>query len=72
MIEQNNPSVRLLDTLRTYTRMDTDEINNSIKERARVLQWLTDKKINTVDEVGKTIISYYEDPEALMKKIKAK
>jgi archaeal flagellar protein FlaI len=72
VIEQNNPSVRLLDALRTYTRMDTDEINASIKERARVLEWLAENKINTVDEVGKTIISYYEDPEALMKKIKKK
>ena len=72
VIEQNNPSVRLLDALRTYTRMDTDQINDSIKERTQVLEWLAEKKINSVDEVGKTIISYYEDPEALMKKIKAK
>jgi flagellar protein FlaI len=72
VIEQNNPSVRLLDTLRTYTRMDDDEIKGSIKERARVLEWMAEKKINTVDEVGKTIVSYYEDPDALMKKIKAK
>lgn len=70
IIEENNPSVRLLDTLRTYTRMDDEEIKASIKERAKVLHWLAQRKVNTVDEVGKTIISYYEDPEALMKKVK--
>jgi hypothetical protein len=62
--------VRLLDTLRTYTRMDDAEIKGTIKERAKVLHWLAEKKINNVDEVGKMIISYYEDPEAVMKKIK--
>jgi len=68
-IEEENPSVRLLDTLRTYTRMDDNEIKSSIKERARVLHWLAEKKINTVDEVGKTIVQYYDDRDALMKRI---
>jgi len=59
----------MLDTLRTYTRMDDSEIKASIKERAKVLHWLASKKINSVDEVGKTIISYYDDHDSLMKKI---
>ena len=71
-LEAENPSVRLLDTLRTYTRMDDTEINASIKERAHVLHWLAEKKINTVEEVSKTIIAYYDDREALMKKIGSK
>ena len=70
VIEENNPSVRLLDTLRTFTRMDDAEIKDSIKERARVLHWLAAKKINNIDEVGRMIISYYEDPDAVLKKIK--
>ncbi|VVC00887.1 putative KH and PIN-domain containing protein [uncultured archaeon] len=69
-IEEENPSVRLLDTLRTYTRMDDDEIKASIKERAKVLHWLAAKKINSVEEVGKVIVQYYDDRDALMKKIK--
>jgi len=69
-IEEENPSVRMLDTLRTYTRMDDEEIKASIKERARVLHWLAEKKINTVEEVGRTIVAYYDDKDALMKKIK--
>ncbi|MCX8175142.1 MAG: type II/IV secretion system ATPase subunit [Candidatus Micrarchaeota archaeon] len=68
-IEEENPSVRLLDTLRTYTRMDDGEIKASLKEREKVLHWLASKKINSVEEVGKTIVQYYEDPESLMKKI---
>jgi hypothetical protein len=65
----NNPSVRLMDTLRTYTRMDDEEIKRNLKERQRVLRYLADNKINSVDEVGKAIINYYEDPEGLLKKI---
>src|SRR3989338_8839966 len=69
-IEEENPSVRMLDTLRTYTRMDDEEIKASIKERAKVLHYLAEKKINTVEEVGRTIVAYYDDKDALMKKIK--
>ncbi|MCX8195282.1 MAG: type II/IV secretion system ATPase subunit [Candidatus Micrarchaeota archaeon] len=68
-IEEENPSVRLLDTLRTYTRMDDEEIKETIKERARVLRWLVEKKINGVEEVSRIILQYYEDHDALMKKI---
>ena len=70
MIEPENPSVRMLEILRTYTRMNDEEINASIKERAKVLHYITEKNINTVDEVGKVVINYYEDPDGLMKKIK--
>lgn len=68
-IEEENPSMRLLETLRIYTRMDDAEIKDSIKERARVLHYLASKKINGVDEVGRAIIQYYEDHDALMKKV---
>ena len=68
-IEAENPSVRLLETLRTYTRMDDDEINRNIKERARVLHYLAEKNIDDVDEVGKVIVQYYDNPDALLKRI---
>jgi len=69
-IEEENPSVRLLDTLRTYTRMDDNEIRASIKERAKLLHHLAAKNVNSVDEVGKVITQYYEDPEDVIKKLK--
>lgn len=68
-IEEENPSVRMLETLRTYTRMDDEEIKASIKERAKVLHYLADKRINSVDEVGRTIVEYYDEHDKLMKKI---
>ncbi len=69
-IEEENPSVRMQDILRTYTRMDDAEIKRTLKERERVLHHLVDKNINGVDEVGTVINQYYEDPDALLKKIK--
>ena len=39
----------MLETLRTYTRMDDEEIKRSIKERGRVLHYLAEKKINVED-----------------------
>lgn len=70
-IEEENPSVRLLDTLRTYTRMDDEEIKDNMKGRAKVLQWMVKNNINTVDGVGHIVTEYYEDADALLKKIKA-
>jgi archaeal flagellar protein FlaI len=70
VIEEENPSVRMLEILRTYTRMDDNEIKASVKERAKVLHYLAAKKINTVDEVGRVIVDYYEDPGALLERIK--
>ncbi len=69
-IEEENPSVRLLETIRTYTRMDDDEIKGSIKERIKVLHWMTKSGINTVDGVGKIITEYYDSPDDLVKRIK--
>lgn len=68
-IEEENPSVRMLDTLRTYTRMNDEEIKESLKERSRVLHYLVEKKLSDVDEIGKVIVQYYEDHDALMKKV---
>jgi flagellar protein FlaI len=70
-IEEENPSIRLLETLRTYTRMDDDEIKRSLKERAKVLHYLAAKKIDTVDEVSRVIQDFYENPDKLMKKVSA-
>ncbi len=68
-IEQQNPSVRMIDTLRTYTRMDDEEIKMTIRERAAVLSYLAAKKINDVDAVGRTVLDFYESHDELMKKI---
>jgi len=34
-----------------------------------VLHYLADKNVDDVDEVGKLIVQYYENPDALMKTI---
>ena len=70
MIEEENTSVRMLDTLRTYTRMDDSEIKASVKERAGVLHHLASKNITGVDEVGRVILDYYDDPGALLRRIR--
>lgn len=69
-IEEENPSVRMLEILRTYTRMDDNEIKANLGERARVLHQMAARKITGVDEVGRMIVDYYEDPDAMLKKLK--
>ncbi|MEM0358411.1 MAG: ATPase, T2SS/T4P/T4SS family [Candidatus Hadarchaeales archaeon] len=46
------------------------EIELELKRRAMVLEWMRQKGIRNVFEVGKVIQEYYQDPEGLLKKVK--
>ncbi len=68
--EQDNPSVRVVDTIKRFTRMGDDEIAGTLAERKKILNYMVEKGINSVDSVGKLIAQYYSDPKELMDKIK--
>ncbi|MFH0835962.1 MAG: type II/IV secretion system ATPase subunit [Candidatus Micrarchaeota archaeon] len=72
LIEKENPSYRLLESLVKSTRMTEEELNVDIQGKTRVLNWLVEKKINTVDEVGKVIAEYYSDEKALQQRMRGK
>jgi flagellar protein FlaI len=65
-------SVRVLETLKTFTRMDDREIGRSIAEKEELLRWMVKKDINAVDEVGKLVADYYSEPEAVLARIRKK
>lgn len=68
-IRQEENSVRCLDLVKTFARMDDREISQDLKERESVLKWLVKKDVRDVDEVGKAISEFYTEPESLFKKI---
>jgi len=61
-----NNSTRLFPELEMQTGLNSQEINNDLKDKAEILKWLARKKIYNVDDVGKVISTYYTNKESLM------
>jgi flagellar protein FlaI len=68
-IKAEEPSIRCMDVLKTFTRMDEKEIAAELEERANILKWLVREDINDVEKTGEIISLYYSDPQALMKRM---
>lgn len=65
------PSMRILDDLRTFTGLTDQEINADLGNRVKVFDWMVEKKINTVNTVGKIVSEYYIDPQKVMAVVKS-
>ena len=65
-----NKSVRLMEAIKTYTNMSDSDLQADLKEKRAVLEWMHEKGIDSVEEVGKVISEYYSDPEAVLRRIK--
>lgn len=54
-----------------FSGLGGSEIEIEIEKRAAVLEWMKQKNIRNVFEVGNFIQEYYRDPESMLKKIRA-
>jgi flagellar protein FlaI len=68
-IRKEETSVRCMDLIKRFSRMNDREISQDLKERESVLKWLVKKNIRDVDSVGEVISQYYTDQESLFKRI---
>ena len=57
---------RLANTLSLYSGMSEKEIETDIDEKIKVLNWMVKKDYESVDQVGKIVSKYYQDPEEVM------
>ncbi|MCX8175272.1 MAG: ATPase, T2SS/T4P/T4SS family [Candidatus Micrarchaeota archaeon] len=64
------PSARLFETIKQYTNMDDAEIKRDLDEKKKVIDWLCEKGIDTVKEVGEIIAAYYDEPQELRARMK--
>jgi len=71
-IRKDEESVRCMDVLRTFTRMDDREIARDLSERESVLKWIMKNDIRDIEETGQILSSFYTDPDALFKKMQMK
>ena len=65
-LKEVGPIARLGDTIGLYTGMTSKEINEDIKEKEKILRWMTKKKYFDINIVGKIISDYYKDPKYII------
>jgi len=62
-IEKVDNSQSLYDTLKMHTGLTEEEIDENLKEKREILQWMQENDISDVNTVGRVIAEYYSDPE---------
>jgi len=70
--DQIEQSQRVFNDLNLYTGMTLDEIKQDLSDKEAILQWMLDKKLNTVDQVGSVMRLYYKDPDVIVKAARGK
>jgi archaeal flagellar protein FlaI len=68
--EKVNNSVRVVEDLNLHTGMTQKEINKDLKDKENILLWMIKNKISNINEVGKLMSMYYQNPENLIKAYK--
>lgn len=67
-----NKSISLYANLKLYTGYSQAMIDKDLKEKERILQYLIDLDIDTVDGVGRVMAEYYTDKKNLLKYVSNK
>jgi flagellar protein FlaI len=70
VIRPENDSIRIINELRLHSGMDELELKEEINRRIKILKWLVEKDIRTVDDVGKIVSEFYYDKERVYSLIK--
>ena len=65
-IEKRRESDNIMDELKMHTGMDREEIYDNIADKEKVLDWMIEKNVTDVNEVGMLIAEYYSDPEEII------
>jgi archaeal flagellar protein FlaI len=65
ILQNKNKSKSLYNTLQLYTGMTPKEINTDLNEKQRILKYLMDANVDSVDGVGRVMALYYTDPDML-------
>ena len=70
--EKVDESIRLVEDLNLRTGMTPKEMNQDLKKREQVLQWMVDNEVFNTDSIGRVMKEYYKDSEKLLKLINQK
>ena len=59
-------STRLFNEIEMHTGMTIPEINQDMKDKQNILDWMLKNDIRTVNSVGRVIAEYYNDKSAII------
>jgi archaeal flagellar protein FlaI len=65
--EQLNKPIKLLTNLNQHTGLTEDEINKELDERVKILDWLQEKNINDLNQIGFIVKLFYINPDKVKK-----
>ncbi|MBU1120455.1 Flp pilus assembly complex ATPase component TadA [Candidatus Micrarchaeota archaeon] len=65
-IGRHSESIRLFDELSLHTGFTIPEINEELKSKQEVVEWLMRHKIKGIEKVGKLMAQYYMDKDSVM------
>ncbi|MBN1896485.1 MAG: CpaF family protein [Candidatus Aenigmarchaeota archaeon] len=68
-IMQWGKSHRVLNDIKLFTGMDDEELGKNLEQKKAVLEWMTDKGVNDINEVGRIVSEYYADPKAMLDRV---
>lgn len=64
--EKANDSIRVVEELNLHTGMTPEEINQELKDKELILNWMVKNKITDVNIVGQIMQKYYRDPKSIV------
>ncbi len=65
-IQKHGESLKLFEELSRHTGMSHTQINNELKLRRQILEWMVKKDISKLDEVSKVFSIYYTNKEKII------
>lgn len=67
VLQDENKSVAFYNNLKLFTGLSDEEFKKDIDEKIKILKYLVQKEIETVDGVGRIMAEFYTDKDNLMK-----
>ena len=64
--EKVNNSIRVLEDLNLHTGMTPKEINDDLKQKQKILDWMLKNNIRDIDDVGIITKIYYKEPDMII------
>jgi len=65
-LRKQKESIKLFDQIAIHTGMSGNEIELDLKEKQKILQWLVEKKVFDMDELGMVFAKYYLDSQKVI------
>jgi flagellar protein FlaI len=69
-VVKHEESIRMMEKLRRFTGMTDKEIQDNLKEKEIILDWMVKNNVRTVNGVGFVVSQYYQDSEKVLKVVR--